>query len=484
MALLKRFSLMQLPKSQPQSTAKHGKLSRTSLNSLDSLPRRTMASILNIWEQKKKWKAVLAFHLVNIFQAQWFTQMILWIETTTMATFDSDLEERKVARAFSHEEILQLLAKSHDCHPSFWLLRKAYVAIDFCGGSRPAEMKSLQIQDCYECPNGDFKITYLPEKEKSVVSKTLAVQKNETLPTHCYASYVKAYLSEIKKIFETGPLFWTCMKGATAKFSAAPMGKHFLAAIDIDVARDLGLPDPESYTGHTFHRSSATHAADQGTSYFSDSGPAFITIFSSNCSFCIHFICSRRSRKELLYNTAYVLRACGKDFYDTLPVHQQCGKVEGGKSKCGHQYVGNAVRPDTKWPEKPGTKWSELEQPDMKWSDLERPDPKQPEQDAFGEWHKWTMWRKKRYMHLVSSILQTLGLCIPHCCPCSSGSKPLGCKYHGFVKYYFAKWISHFRKSCLPLISGQKSKMRTKKFRKCRQKSLFCPHFPGKKAIS
>ncbi len=58
---------------------------------------------------------------------------------------------------------------------------------------------------------------------------------------------------------------------------------------------------------------------------------------------------------------------------------------------------------------------------------------------AFGKWHKWTMWHIKQYMHLVSSILQTLGLCIPHCCPCSLGSKPLGCKDLGFVKCYFTK---------------------------------------------
>ncbi len=44
-------------------------------------------------------------------------------------------------------------------------------------------------------------------------------------------------------------------------------------------------------------------------------------------------------------------------------------------------------------------------------------------------------------------------------------------------------WICHFQKSCLPLISGQKSKMRTKKFRKCGQKSLFCPHLPEKSDI-
>ncbi len=127
------------------------------------------------------------------------------------------------------------------------------MAIDFCGGLRTAEMKSLQIQDCSECLNGNFKITYHPAKQKSVVSRTFIVPKNETSPAHCYTSYVKAYLSEIKKKIETGPLFQMCMKGATPKFSAAPMGKHFLATIVKDVARDLGLLDPGSYTGHTFH---------------------------------------------------------------------------------------------------------------------------------------------------------------------------------------------------------------------------------------
>ncbi len=41
----------------------------------------------------------------------------------------------------------------------------------------------------------------------------------------------------------------------------------------------------------------------------------------------------RRSRKELLYHTAYALRACGKDLYNTLPVPKQCGKVEGKKAQ-------------------------------------------------------------------------------------------------------------------------------------------------------
>ncbi len=131
--------------------------------------------------------------------------------------------ERKVAKTFSHEEIVQFLAKSHHSHLAFWLLRKTYLAVDI------SWRKYLQIQDCYESPNGDFKITYHPAEQKSGVSKTFVVPKNETLPAHWYTSYVKAYLSKIKKKIET-VLFQMCMKGATAKFSAASMEKHFLAA--------------------------------------------------------------------------------------------------------------------------------------------------------------------------------------------------------------------------------------------------------------
>ncbi len=52
------------------------------------------------------------------------------------------------------------------------------------------------------------------------------------------------------------------------------------------------------------------------------------------------------SRKELLYNTAYVLRACGKVFYNMLPVHKECGKVEGEKAQMRPQICGkcNATR--------------------------------------------------------------------------------------------------------------------------------------------
>ncbi len=98
----------------------------------------------------------------------------------------------------------------------------------------------------------------------------------------------------------------------------------------------------------------------------------------------------RRSSKELLYNTAYVLGACGKDFYDTLPVHKQCGKVEGKKS-----------------PHAATNMWEmqcDQIRSDPSWSDQIRSN-QSLSIHAFGECHEWTMWRKKRYMHLVSSIM-------------------------------------------------------------------------------
>ncbi len=185
--------------------------------------KEAMASTLIIWEQKKDRSQSLSGQYIPSWMIHtnntldWdYNNGHVWLRS--WKSYSANYE-RKVAKTFSREEILQFLVKSHDTHPSFWLLRKAYMAIDFCGGLRTAEMKSLQIQDCYEYPNGDFKITYHPPKQKSVISKTFIVPKNETSPAHCKASYVKAYLSEIKKKFETGPLFQTCMKGATAKFS-------------------------------------------------------------------------------------------------------------------------------------------------------------------------------------------------------------------------------------------------------------------------
>ena len=44
------------------------------------------------------------------------------------------------------------------------------------------------------------------------------------------------------------------------------IGKNTLAKVPMRVAKALGLPNPESYTGHTFRRTSATALAEEGAS--------------------------------------------------------------------------------------------------------------------------------------------------------------------------------------------------------------------------
>ena len=65
----------------------------------------------------------------------------------------------------------------------------------------------------------------------------------------------------------SGPLIKgtpTVPKQSRTVFSKQPMGHNYLASIGKDIAKRLNLPNPDSYTGHCFRRTSATLAADAG----------------------------------------------------------------------------------------------------------------------------------------------------------------------------------------------------------------------------
>ncbi len=44
------------------------------------------------------------------------------------------------------------------------------------------------------------------------------------------------------------------------------VGKNTIAKFGMDIARELGLENPEEYTGHTYRRSAATEMANNGGS--------------------------------------------------------------------------------------------------------------------------------------------------------------------------------------------------------------------------
>jgi hypothetical protein len=86
----------------------------------------------------------------------------------------------------------------------------------------------------------------------------------QTDPSICLATKVREYLEALVTLGEDKDscLFKGCMKGA--HFVKAPMGKNLLHDIGKDVAKELGLQDWTSYTGHCWRRSSATQVAGEG----------------------------------------------------------------------------------------------------------------------------------------------------------------------------------------------------------------------------
>ena len=78
-----------------------------------------------------------------------------------------------------------------------------------------------------------------------------------------FASYVDEYLNAIKSQQSkvAGRVFW---RGTKDSFMNQAMGKNMLGKIPHEMAAYLNLDKPEGYTFHSYRRSSATKAADEG----------------------------------------------------------------------------------------------------------------------------------------------------------------------------------------------------------------------------
>ncbi len=85
----------------------------------------------------------------------------------------------------------------------------------------------------------------------------------------CWASIICDYVKKISQDVPNLPrpsdaLFFTGRNKAGTKFSKTPIGKNLLSEVGKEVANVLSKPDPSSYTGHCWRRSSASAAADNG----------------------------------------------------------------------------------------------------------------------------------------------------------------------------------------------------------------------------
>jgi hypothetical protein len=129
-----------------------------------------------------------------------------------------------------------------------------------------AEVKSLETNNLETAPDGHW-IEYTPAKQRKEVKKSrFHIPANLDNPAHCYASHVKTYIASLKEQFGVlggeSELFKTCLPGGG--YTKKAMGINLLYKIPGKVATQLKLESPESYTGHSFRRSSATQLANAG----------------------------------------------------------------------------------------------------------------------------------------------------------------------------------------------------------------------------
>ena len=172
----------------------------------------------------------------------------------------------KQASAFTKDQIQRALQLPPDREPHEWSLKKCAMSLGYCGGIRGIELRSLTY-GCLEQDEEGLWVTFKQSKTQAVVTNRFLIPFNNERPDLCFAKPIMEYKQLLEQslpdLRPEDPLFFKPLKNG--KFSRQVVGKHKLSDIGKEVATRLGLPNPESYTGHGWRRAAATEAANQVT---------------------------------------------------------------------------------------------------------------------------------------------------------------------------------------------------------------------------
>ena len=179
----------------------------------------------------------------------------------------------KQAKPFTKDQVQRALQlpPAEKMLPHEWVLKKAVISLNFNGGVRGIELRSLTYGSLEETDEGVW-VNYIQAKQQAVKENRFLVPFNKERPDLCFAAPVIEYLKLLREshpnLHAEDPLFYRALK--SGRYSVQVMGQHTLADIGKEVASRLGLDTPKQYTGHGWRRTSATEAANQvrnSTSY-------------------------------------------------------------------------------------------------------------------------------------------------------------------------------------------------------------------------
>jgi len=209
--------------------------------------------------------------------------------TMLIKGFPEDL--KKKAHILDEEHLKKFWSMKLDT--AYWEVRKAIAVTAVFGGLRMIECMNLELEKICRGPEG-YTITHARAKQRSdkINTKFLVPQEGG------FADILAVYLEKVKTQLEIykGKVWYTGKKSAT--LVSLPMGRNMLFKVPHEIAELLGLPNPSSYTFHSFRRTSATLAADGGST-----SEQMVDFFGwKNSSMCQEYISSSKPAMLVMAN--------------------------------------------------------------------------------------------------------------------------------------------------------------------------------------
>ena len=171
---------------------------------------------------------------------------------------------KKKASIFHLHELEQGLQLSYDSLD--WVLKKAAVAVAYCGALRGCELRSISFGNVHLDDEAIWVDFYQGKQRGEEKVNGFAIPFNRSEPEICMATRVVDYRNKLlASVPDLKPedAFWRRpLKDGYS--STEVMGQWKLANIGKELAAELNLSKPKTYTGHCFRRSTSTNAAERG----------------------------------------------------------------------------------------------------------------------------------------------------------------------------------------------------------------------------
>jgi len=223
----------------------------------------------------------------------------------------------------------------------YWLVRKVICLVGYYGGFRNVELKSLLFENV-ECDSMGYWFTFSRSKQRNRLEETtICVPRRQKDWLPCVedsarraidydpASLIDCYLEavmqdlDLKREDLKGGFFKGTHGKSGKRFVNTNIGKNTLACVGVEIASELCLRAPETYTGHCWRRSAGTNASNSGVNV-----TTLMSMMGWSCpKTAIQYV--KRSRITSLKMSMYLANVQRRNCRDPFP----CNSVRVSRKK-------------------------------------------------------------------------------------------------------------------------------------------------------